>query len=217
MLFAAALTAPSQLRVGHPEQLSDDGADRQPRIETFATVIVLVVHRRAEPSVGGNPSQDRLDRRETRIFCLAHHREQLEPEFIIRPVHKLTDGAGGEIGDSHRRSGSALLNPGGEGWVERRQHSGGDAGAIQVGDEITKHYLALLHQGCDCLLSIADGGQPYCTSGLLALSKSAPAISARPARIETYCRSARSSTCALRRSAMRSQTASNGNVSPIIR
>ena len=36
----------------------------------------------------------------------------------------------------------------------------------------------------------------HCTSGVTAPCKSAPAISAWPARIETYCRSARSSTLA---------------------
>ena len=32
-----------------------------------------------------------------------------------------------------------LFDLGREGWVERLQHRGGNAGAIQIGDEVTQH------------------------------------------------------------------------------
>src|SRR5262249_60190410 len=53
--------------------------------------------------VSSDPSQDRLDRGEAWIFRLAHYGEQLEPAFIIRPLHEVANSAGGKIGHGHRR------------------------------------------------------------------------------------------------------------------
>jgi hypothetical protein len=45
--------------------------------------------------VGSDPSQDRLDRGEAWIFRLAHYGEQLEPAFVIRPLHEVANSARG--------------------------------------------------------------------------------------------------------------------------
>src|SRR5262249_504742 len=57
-------------------------------------------------------------------------------------------------------------------------------------------------------------GFSYWTSGVGAASRSAPRTSAWPARKDTYCRRARSSTFALSRSAMRFHTTANARISP---
>src|SRR5262249_34266142 len=85
------------------------------------------------------PSQDCLDRGEAWIFRLAHYGEQLEPAFIIRPLHEVANSAGGKIGHGHRRRRGASLDPGGNDRVERREHGGGDIRAIEIGNKIAEH------------------------------------------------------------------------------
>jgi hypothetical protein len=75
-----------------------------------------------------------------------HYSEQLEPELIIRPLHKVANGAGGEIGHGHCLRCGASLDLGGNDRVERRQHCGSDTRAVEIGNEITEHGPTLRHE-----------------------------------------------------------------------
>src|SRR5262245_31048829 len=86
-----------------------------------------------------DPSEDRPDRGEAWISCLAHDCDQLGPVFIIRPIHEVANRAGGEIGRDHPRRSGALLEPGGNDRVHRREHRGSDIGTVEIGNKIAEH------------------------------------------------------------------------------
>jgi hypothetical protein len=76
---------------------------------------------------------------EARIISFAHDSEQLEPKVIICSFHKIANSARSKIRWSHPFGGRTFFDLDRDNWVEHLQHRDGNAGAIQIGDEITQH------------------------------------------------------------------------------
>src|SRR5262249_12897751 len=89
--------------------------------------------------VSSGPSQDRLDRSDAWIFRLTDYSEQLEPALVICLLHEVANNAGGKIGYGHRRRSGALLDPGGNGRVQRHEHRSGDVRTIEISNKIAEH------------------------------------------------------------------------------